>query len=78
MIDDDERFLPLTPTERMALEFIRAGKEPPAEGLEAVLKRGWAKRSNGALAVTVAGEKARADDDEARARTRSTQRPRRR
>jgi hypothetical protein len=35
----------LTPTERVALEWIRAGKEPTSAALEAVRTRGWAKRS---------------------------------
>jgi hypothetical protein len=64
----DERPFPLhlTLSERITLEIIRDGREPPGAVLETVLKRGWAKRSMGVLAVTPAGEKALADDDAAR------------
>jgi hypothetical protein len=70
--------LPLTPTERIALEFIKAGKEPTRAALEAVVRRRWAKWVKGALLITDAGEKALADDDAARMAMRSAQRPRRR
>jgi hypothetical protein len=70
--------LPLTPTERIALEFIKAGKAPSAAALEAVLARKWARRVKGSVEITEDGEKALADDDAARMATRSAQRPRRR
>jgi hypothetical protein len=78
-VNEEEHLpLPLTPTERIALEFIKAGKVPSAAALEAVQRRGWAKRGKGAITITEAGEKALADDTEARSRTRSGQRTRRR
>jgi hypothetical protein len=78
-MSDERPFpLPLTPSERITLEIIRDGREPPEATLQTVLKRGWAKRSMGVLAVTEAGEKALADDDAARMAMRSVQRPRRR
>jgi hypothetical protein len=74
----EERFLLLTPTERIALEFIKAGKVPNSAALEAVMHRKWARKLKGALAITEAGEKALADDVAAGMATRSAQRPRRR
>ena len=70
--------MPLTPTERIALEWIKAGKEPTRAALEAVVRRRWAKWVKGTLIVTEVGEKVLADDSEARSRTRSRHRPRRR
>lgn len=67
----------LTPTERTALEAIRAGRTPSSAAIDAVLSRGWAKRTKSALVLTEAGEKALADDDTARYRQRAAQRPRR-
>jgi hypothetical protein len=55
-----------------------AGKEPTTAALEAVLSRGWAKRVKGETTITEAGEKALAEDDDARRAARSAQRPRRR
>jgi hypothetical protein len=69
---------PLTRTERIALEWIKAGKEPTSAALEAVRRRGWAKRTKGKIEITPVGEKALADDDDARRGARSAQRPRRR
>ena len=69
--------LPLTPTERLALEWIKAGKEPSKAALEAVKSRRWAKWVKDALIITDAGEKALADDDAARMAMRAAQRPRR-
>ena len=75
----DERLpLPLTPTERIALEFIKAGKEPSSAALEAVMQRRWARKVKGAVEITEAGEKALTGDDAARMAMRSARRPRRR
>jgi hypothetical protein len=75
----DERLpLLLTPTERIALEFIKAGKEPSSAALEAVMQRRWARKVKGTVEITEAGEKALADSAEARFRMRSGQRTRRR
>ena len=62
---------PLTPTERIALEWIKAGKEPTTAAREAVMRHGWAKRVKGRNEVTEAGERALANDAEARASSRS-------
>jgi hypothetical protein len=72
---EDRLPLTLTPTERIALEWVKAGKEPTRAGLEAVMRRRWAKWVKGVVEITERGEKALADDTEAR--TRSAQRPRR-
>jgi hypothetical protein len=68
----------LTPTQRMALEFIKAGKVPSTAALEAVVRSKWARKVKDVVEITEAGEKALADDDAARMATRSAQRPRRR
>jgi hypothetical protein len=68
----------LTPTERIALEWIKAGKEPTAAALEAVIRRGWARHAKGKTEITPAGEKALAEGNDARRAARSAQRPRRR
>ena len=74
----DERLpLPPTPTERIALEFIKAGKEPSSAAFEAVMRRRRARKVKGRVEITEAGEKALADDTEARSWTRSGQRTRR-
>jgi hypothetical protein len=70
---DERAPLPLTPTERIALEFIRAGKTPSAAALEAVMHGKWARNIKGAVEITVAGEKALAEDAKARLRTRRGQ-----
>ena len=76
---NDERLPPpLTPTERIALEFIKAGKEPSSAALEAVMQRRWARKVKGSVEITEAGEKALADNAEARFPMRSGQRTRRR
>jgi hypothetical protein len=67
---------PLTPTEHVALQWIRAGKEPGKTALEAVVSRRWAKWVKNVLVITEAGEKALADDAAARMAMRSAQRPR--
>ena len=56
--------LSLTPTERIALEFIKAGKEPSSAALEAIMQRRWARKVKGAVEITEAGEKL-AEDTEA-------------
>ena len=78
MTDERPFPLPLTPTERTALEWVKAGKQPSPAALEAVVRRRWAKRTKDALTITEAGEKALADDDAARMAMRTAQPPRRR
>jgi hypothetical protein len=65
------------PPVRVALELIKAGKEPSKVALEAVVSRRLAKWEKGALIITAAGEHAVADDYATREAMRSAQRPRR-
>ena len=76
----EERSFPLrlTPTERNALELIQAGKMPSDAALEAVLRCKWARKVDGAVEITEAGEKTLANDDAGRMAARSAKRPRRR
>lgn len=69
--------VPLTPSERVALERIKAGEEVTAETAAKVLARGWARRSRGTLIITDAGRAALLDDLSARFASRSarTRRP---
>jgi hypothetical protein len=78
MTDERPFPLPLTPTERLALEALRDGKSAGTAGIEAVIRQGWAKSTGKGISITPAGEKALADDDAARMAMRSAQRPRRR
>jgi hypothetical protein len=77
-MSDQRPPLPLTSTERIALEWIKAGKEPTRAALEAVVRCRWAKWVKGVVELTERGEKALADDDTSRVATRNAKRPRRR
>jgi hypothetical protein len=68
--------VPPMPPVRLALELIKAGKEPSKVALEAVVSRRLAKWEKGALIITAAGVHAVADDDATREAMRSAQRPR--
>jgi len=78
MTDERPFPLPLTPSERLALEALRDGKAAGAAGIEAVIRQGWATRSAKGISITPVGEKALADDEAARMAMRAAQRPRRR
>ena len=58
---------------------VQAANEPVfVKCIIAVLRRGCAKHAKGKTTITEAGEKALAEDDDARRAARSAQRPRRR
>lgn len=61
----------LTPSERVALERIKAGESVTPEAVARAMKKGWAKRSSKRLVLTEAGERALANDAEARTASRS-------
>jgi hypothetical protein len=49
MIKEPPFPLSLMPTERTALEWIKAGKEPTRTALEAIVSRRWAKWVKGTV-----------------------------
>jgi hypothetical protein len=77
MTDGPAYPLPLTPTERLALNRIKSGDVVSAENFAKAVAKGWARRTK-PPSLTAAGEKALADDDAARAAMRTARRPRRR
>jgi hypothetical protein len=69
--------VPLTPSERVAFERIKAGEPASDDMLGPLVGRGWArKRKDKPPELTEAGEKALEEDDKAQAARRSAQRPR--
>jgi hypothetical protein len=63
--------LPLTPSERMALEAVEGGHEPSSAMLERLRKQAWVAKMHGGLRLTEAGRKALLDDLSARGAHRS-------
>jgi hypothetical protein len=70
--------LPLTPSERMALEALAQGHEPTSAMLERLRRQAWVTRSHGGLRLTEAGRQALLDDLSARGAHRSGRARRRR
>jgi hypothetical protein len=63
--------LPLTPSERMALEAVEQGYEPSSAMLERLRRQAWVAKSHGGLRLTEAGRQALLNDLSARAARRS-------
>jgi hypothetical protein len=66
--------LPLTPSERMALEAVEQGHPPSAAMMERLRKQAWVAKMHGGLRLTEAGRQALADDEAARMGHRAAQR----